>query len=162
MLSTRRSAIVLVGAASALTLGLGLGFGSPALATAHSAHYSATDVKTVITGGNATSLSICGNLAQHGYDITQIAKCKNVDSLAQGGDVNLTDVSIKVYSPHSRAQTFTNVSTVISGGDATAVSACINAAVHSSDVVQKTTCDNVSSAAFGGNVTLSDVNITVK
>lgn len=153
MLLNHRRPAVLVGAASALTLGLS----TPALA---GNHYSASNVRTVISGGDARALSLCGNLAKHGYDIDQDARCRNVDSFAVGGDVTLDNVDISVYS-HAGRQKFTNVTTVISGGDATAVSACINAAFHSSDVDQSVKCGDVTSSAFGGNVTLTDVDIDV-
>lgn len=153
MLFNHRRAAVVVGAASALTLG----FGSPAFA---SGHYSASNVRTVISGGDARALSLCGNLAKHGYDIDQDARCQNVDSFAVGGDVTLNDVDISVYSRTGRTK-FTHVSTVITGGDATAVSACINAAFHSSDVDQNVKCGDVTSSAFGGNVSLTDVDIEV-
>lgn len=160
MLFNRRGAIVFVGAASALSLG----FSTPALAEPI---YQATDVKTTITGGKTVAVSKCGNLAKNGKDIKQIAFCDNVDSVAIAGGISLKDVNIIVVDRDAtgtdKVNKFTSVDTVLKGGDAEAVSECINVATDGSDKVEQTTaCGKVSSTALGGDIKLENVDIKVE
>lgn len=154
MLFNRRGAVVLASAASVLTLGLS----TPALATTSDFH--ASEVKTVITGGNSTTVAACTRLAKGGHKINQVAQCDNIDSTAIGGNLTLTDVNVKVIQKKS-VSGFSNVDTTIKGGDAKSISECI-AAASSGSSNQTATCKNVSSTAIGGDVTLNGVTIDIK
>ena len=116
-----------------------------------------------INGGNATALAACVNYAQvtakHGK-VAQNNFCKNF-AKAKGGDVRLKNVSLLISQTGGTTGTTRNNATVnISGGDATAVAACVNFLQGSATARQTNQCANTA-VARGGDVVLKNVDITI-
>jgi len=125
---------------------------------------SFNNAKVTITGGNAVAISACLNLARaeaKSGHIVQVNKCKNL-ATAVGGDVTLKDVTVLIsQTPSGGGGTSANNATVeISGGDATAVAACVNVLQATADPTQVNLCAN-RSKAVGGDVTLKNVEIDI-
>jgi len=115
-----------------------------------------------IHGGNASAFSGCLKLAKETAKrggTVQSNACKNF-AKASGGTVQLIGVSIFVDQEGSGRKTHNNVEIDISGGDATAVAACVNFMQGSASSSQKNECAN-SATATGGSVKLEHVDIVV-
>lgn len=132
-------------------------------ATPASATESYNNVAVNITGGNAKALSACVNYAKlkaKKGEATQSNACKNF-AKASGGDVKLKNVDITVLQAGSTTGTVRNKAEInISGGDATAVAACVNYLQGTADADQTNKCSNTA-VAEGGDVKLKNVSITI-
>lgn len=120
------------------------------------------NVEINITGGNAHALSACVNYAKMKAkkgEAAQSNACKNF-AKAQGGDVKLEDVDVTILQAAGNGTTKNNAVINISGGDATAVAACVNYLQGTADADQTNKCKNVATAT-GGDVALKHVSITV-
>jgi cytochrome c biogenesis factor len=121
------------------------------------------NVEVNITGGKAHALAACVNYAKlkaKKGEAAQSNACKNF-AKATGGDVNLKNVDITILQAGSGSGTVKNNAEVnISGGDATAVAACVNYLQGTADSDQKNKCKNTADAK-GGDVTLKNVTITI-
>jgi hypothetical protein len=148
-------------------------FGIPAAATAAGATTpaptpvtQANNASVTITGGNATAVAACVNAGKsRSGNVTQRNHCKNV-AVARGGNVILNHVDIIVSQTNTATGATTtsrvnNATVSISGGDATALAACVNLAYSGyGSVSQQNACRNTA-IARGGNVKLNHVNIYV-
>jgi len=136
-------------------------FGS--LATPAFATESYNNAQVNITGGNAHALSACVNFAKikaKKGEPAQSNACKNF-ARATGGDVQLKNVDVTILQAGSSSGVVKNRAEVnISGGDATAVAACVNYLQSTADADQTNRCSN-SSVAQGGDVKLKNVSITI-
>lgn len=121
------------------------------------------DVQVNISGGNANALSACVNYAKlkaKKGEAAQSNACKNF-AKAQGGDVKLKNVDITILQAGSTSGPLRNKAEVnITGGDATAVAACVNYLQGTADGDQTNQCKNTS-VAQGGDVKLKNVTITI-
>jgi len=157
MIQNRRRGLVI--ALSALFTALFLG----AFATPASAGETFNNAQVNITGGNAHALSACVNFAKikaKKGEPAQSNACKNF-AKATGGDVHLKNVDVTILQAGSGSGTSKNRAEVnISGGDATAVAACVNYLQGTADSDQTNKCKNTA-VATGGDVTLQDVSITI-
>lgn len=137
--------------------------GTPASATTPTPAETYNDVQINITGGNANALSACVNYAKlkaKKGESAQSNACKNF-AKATGGDVTLKKVDITILQAGATAGTVKNKASInISGGDATAVAACVNYLQGTADADQTNKCSNTA-VATGGDVTLKKVNITI-
>jgi len=120
-------------------------------------------VQVNISGGNANALSACVNYAKLKAKKGQPAQsnaCKNF-AKATGGDVSLKNVDIMILQAGSTSGSMRNKAEVnITGGDATAVAACVNYLQGTADSDQTNKCKNTS-VATGGDVKLKNVTITI-
>lgn len=143
----------------AALLSLSFGLASPANATAVGT-YNQAEVN--IRGGNAAALNSCYNaaikLAKHDLPV-QSNTCRNA-ARAEGGTVTLENVLVTVIQSGSTPKTHNNASVAVVGGDAVAVSSCVNYMQGTADAVQKNNCKSASEA-IGGSVKLKNVDITV-
>lgn len=128
-------------------------------------------VEITIAGGDATALATCVNLAKESGpgSVNQDNRCTNI-ATAIGGDVTLKNVKIIAVSSSSdpddkkndkkQRRPSNSVTITITGGDAEAVAACLNAASErgKGDVNQENKCVNDAFAA-GGDVKLKNVKI---
>jgi len=127
-----------------------------------------------ISGGDAVAVSACLNIAKLKADqasktnskgkqkptkVFQSNFCKNV-AVSKGGDVTLKNVDLTILQADGSKKSVNNATINITGGDATAVAACVNYAAGADTVVQDNTCKNASFAK-GGDVTLKNVSIFV-
>jgi hypothetical protein len=132
-------------------------------ATPASASETYNDAQVNITGGNANALSACVNYAKlkaKKGEAAQSNACKNF-AKATGGDVKLKNVDITILQAGAPTGTVKNKAHVnISGGDATAVAACVNYLQGTADADQTNKCSNTS-IAQGGDVKLKNVSITI-
>jgi len=155
-LHDRRFVVTLAALFSALFIG---GVASPAFATGNNTF---NNVEINITGGNAHALSACVNFAKikaKRGEPAQSNACKNF-AKASGGDVNLKNVDVTILQAGSGGINKNNAKINISGGDATAVAACVNYLQGSADADQTNRCKNTA-VATGGDVNLKDVSITI-
>jgi hypothetical protein len=122
--------------------------------------YNSADLS--ITGGRATALTGCLNVAKtaarHHRQI-QLNTCDNF-AVATGGAVKLTDVAIFIDQNGHRRFGSNSASVNIQGGDATAVASCLNVLHGRATVDQENQCSNTA-VATGGDVTLTDVTVVV-
>jgi hypothetical protein len=123
-------------------------------------------------GGDATALAVCANFGKtwSTYDekkkkklqkkrIAQANSCEN-KAKAVGGDVEMGDVDVLIYE-EGKKKAKNDVSLEITGGDATAIAACLNVLQGTAtSVKQENDCDN-SATAKGGDVTLGDVSVII-
>jgi hypothetical protein len=122
-------------------------------------------VKVTLKGGNAKALAECLNLAKEKRrgDVRQKNECDN-KAFAEGGDVVLKDVEIKVVqtSQDGGPGEPNTVTITIAGGDANALAECLNLAKErrKGSVAQQNKCEN-RAFARGGDVVLKNVDITV-
>jgi hypothetical protein len=120
-------------------------------------------VTITLTGGDATALAACLNIAKQGKNSSadQSNKCKN-KAIAEGGDVVLKNVKISQVNVAGGTTTSQSnaVTITLTGGDATALAACLNIAQqgNASTVDQSNDCKN-SAVAEGGDVVLKNVRI---
>ncbi|MEA2515376.1 MAG: hypothetical protein QOJ59_4865 [Thermomicrobiales bacterium] len=142
----------------ALLLALGL---TPL--TAGGAVAATNTVTITISGGDATALATCLNVVKKGNKVKQKNKCDNV-AYAKGGDVILKNVSIFIVQTNDAdgdiSDAANTVDLTITGGDATALAACVNAVKDGNKVKQKNKCKNTATAE-GGDVILKNVDITI-
>ncbi|HEX8628059.1 MAG TPA: hypothetical protein VF755_07800, partial [Catenuloplanes sp.] len=121
------------------------------------------NVAVNISGGNANALSTCVNFAKlkaKKGEAAQSNACKNF-AKATGGSVTLKKVDITILQAGATSGKVTNKAEInISGGDATAVAACVNYLQGTADADQTNKCSNTA-VATGGDVTLKNVNITI-
>lgn len=146
----------------ALVAVMSLAFGTSASATHTTKTFNNASVN--ITGGNATALAACVNYAQlHAKwgkgKAVQNNRCKNF-AKAQGGNVTLKNVDITIFQSSSGGTTQNNATVNISGGDATAIAACVNFLSGGASAYQKNKCANTA-VARGGDVSLKNVTITI-
>ncbi|MCL9796778.1 hypothetical protein [Frankia sp. AgKG'84/4] len=132
-------------------------------APAFAAPASYNDARINIQGGSASSLAGCLNYARvsarHNLH-PQANFCRNIAD-ASGGNVQLHNVSLFVDQESNRpGRAYNNATVNITGGDSTAVAACVNYVQGTATVSQVNTCRN-SATATGGNVTLDNVDVTV-
>jgi hypothetical protein len=132
---------------------------SPAWATGGSGYNHAT---LTLRGGAAQALSACVNYARVSASHHRPAQSNYCDNFAEadGGSVNLSDVSIFIDQEGHRRRSVNDVTIDIRGGDASAVAACVNYLQGTATPSQTNECSNTS-IAQGGNVTLNNVDITV-
>ena len=160
-------AVTMAAVASMLAAGQALGTGG-----GDGESYNNVGIK--ISGGDATAVSTCLNIAKMKANYASKTKakgkkksskafqsnyCKNV-AVAEGGDVLLKNVELTIFQADGSSKSVNNATINISGGDATAVAACVNYAEGADTVVQDNTCKNVAFAS-GGDVTLKNVTITI-
>jgi cytochrome c biogenesis factor len=115
-----------------------------------------------ISGGNAHALSACLNYAQLKAKQGKPAQsnaCRNF-AQATGGTVTLENVDITILQAGSDQTVRNNAEVNISGGDATAVAACVNYLQGTASADQSNECKN-SAVATGGDVKLKNVSITI-
>jgi hypothetical protein len=134
---------------------------------------SFNNIDLSIQGGDAKAVAVCVNFAKTwvGYDdakrkklekkrVIQANYCAN-KAVAEAGDVTLTDVDIILSQQGKRKAARNDVSVDISGGDATAVAACLNVLQGTATTVkQENDCENTA-VARGGNVTMEGVAIVI-
>lgn len=149
---------VLAGALAASTITAAPAFANPPAPT------TTNNASVTIRGGDATALAACVNYAhvasKHHRKVTQKNYCDNF-AAADGGNVTLTHVKIRVVQSGSTSGTTSNNATVsISGGDATAVAACLNVLQGTASAKQVNVCSN-DAVATGGDVTLDHTKITI-
>lgn len=134
---------------------------APAFAAGPPATFN--DANVNIQGGGAQTLAGCLNFARSAarHQVNpQSNYCRNIAS-ATGGTVALHGVSIFVDQENNRrGRTFNNASVNISGGDATAVAACVNYVQGTATADQVNSCRN-NATAYGGNVSLDNVDVSV-
>jgi len=117
----------------------------------------------VVSGGDARALSLCVNVARayarahRPVPTVQSNRCGG--ARAEGGSVRLRDVDVLVSQEGSGSETANSANVVISGGDATAIAACINYSQGTATAVQRNAC--AGARAQGGDVSLRNVGITV-
>jgi len=132
-------------------------------ATPASAGENYNNAEVNITGGKAHALSACVNYAKlkaKKGESAQSNACKNF-AKATGGDVKLKNIDVTILQAGSDSATVKNNAEVnISGGDATAVAACVNYLQGSADADQTNKCKNTA-VADGGDVKLKNVSITI-
>jgi len=128
-------------------------------------------VTITIAGGDATAIAACVNVAKERGPggVEQENKCKNI-ATAIGGDVTLKDVKIIAVATSDEKPEKKNakkdkrpdnsVTITITGGDAKAIAACVNAASEKGPggVEQENKCVN-DAFARGGDVKLKNVKI---
>lgn len=139
-------------AGSAITAG-------PAWATPGSAYNNAT---LTIRGGDAQALAGCLNYARisaRHHRPAQSNYCSNFAE-ADGGTVNLADVSIFIEQEGRGRRSENNATVEIRGGDASAVAACVNYLQGTATPSQTNECSNTA-VAIGGSVELSNVAIVI-
>ncbi|GAA2516149.1 hypothetical protein [Pilimelia columellifera] len=151
-----RTALVVAAAAAALATG------APALAGPPPTFNSA-DI--VLSGGNANSLSHCVNYAKTSLSYGKKPRSNACRSFAKanGGTVTLDNVSVFVNQEGSLdggGRTYNKARVAIVGGDANAISSCMNVLQGTANNQQTNTCKS-GAKANGGNVHLKDVSITV-
>jgi ABC-type transport system involved in cytochrome bd biosynthesis fused ATPase/permease subunit len=144
----------------ALVTMIGLSLSVPAFADGGSSTYN--DASVDIHGGNAAAFGGCMNYAKAAAKVGRPAKSNACKSFAHadGGNVELTGVSVFVDQEGSGRHTHNNVNIDISGGDAVAVAGCVNYLQGSTKSEDANTCKTAADA-HGGNVDLKDVDITV-
>jgi hypothetical protein len=156
-----RVRVALAGVALAVLMGLMF------VATAPAApRYNDADL--TIRGGDAAAFAVCINSAKAkakaikrtGRDVDQRNRCDNLADAA-GGNVDLNDVDISIRQRGQSRGGGNSVDLTIRGGDAVAVAACVNVAQGTYDVDQVNRCSNTA-IATGGNVTLRDVDISIR
>ncbi len=162
VMSVSRLRAVLVSFAFVAIMGLGL-TASAGATKPPAKPQTFNNVQLSISGGNATALAACVNYAKvaskHGK-VAQSNFCKNL-AKAQGGNVTLKNVDVFVsQSGSGTGTTANNVTISITGGDATAIAACVNYLHGGASAEQKNVCAN-SAVANGGDVTLKNVTITI-
>jgi hypothetical protein len=114
------------------------------------------------TGGNATAIAACLNVAKdHGGNNLQVNDCKNT-AAAVGGDVTIKGakiVGISTAKRHFGKASLSKgvVAVTLTGGNATAIATCANAA-GGGDNAQLNTCVNTA-VAIGGPVIFNHVKI---
>jgi len=159
MLRNRRHGRGVLGALVTLFAALFVGVA----ATPASAGETYNNVQVNVTGGKAHALSACVNYAKQKAkkgETAQSNACKNF-AKASGGDVKLKNVDITILQAGSDSGKLKNNAEVnISGGDATAVAACVNYLQGTADADQTNKCKNTA-VAEGGDVKLKDVSITI-
>jgi hypothetical protein len=155
--SLRRSAR---GTAVAFAAAFAVVGAAPAFAAGPSTYNNAN---VNIQGGGAQTLAGCLNVARSAARhqvLPQSNYCRNV-ATASGGTVALHGVSVFVDQENNHGgRTFNNASVNISGGDATAVAACVNYVQGTATADQVNVCRN-NAQAYGGSVYLDSVDITV-
>ena len=132
---------------------------NPASASGGSTYNHAT---LVIRGGAANALSGCLNyarIAAHHHRPAQSNYCENFAE-ADGGNVNLSNVSVFIDQQGHSRRTVNEATIVIAGGDANAVAACVNYLQGTASAAQTNECSNTA-VAQGGNVNLHNVDITI-
>jgi hypothetical protein len=160
-------------------LGLRTGILTVALASsmaaapsAFAAEQSFKDADVVISGGDGVAVALCVNWAKTyaGYSdaekkrhertrVVQANKCDNTAD-AWGGEVTLKKVDITVRQAGKHRAAKSDASIKISGGDATAVAACINVLNGGANVEQTNKCYNTA-VATGGDVKLEHTDIKI-
>jgi hypothetical protein len=134
-----------------------------AFAGTHASGDTFNNATVKITGGNAAALSACINYAKAKIKQGKVAQsnfCQNFAE-ADGGSVLLKDTSVFIAQTGKRSgKTVNNATVNISGGDATAVAACVNFLQGTSNASQKNVCSNTA-VAIGGDVTLKNSDITI-
>ncbi|MCM3882250.1 hypothetical protein [Frankia sp. R82] len=132
-------------------------------APAFAASPTYNDARISIQGGGAASLSGCLNYARTSarHQVRpQSNYCRNVAD-AYGGTVYLHDVSLFLDQENNQGGRTYNKATVnISGGDSSAVAACVNYVQGTATPSQVNTCRN-NATSYGGSVTLDNVDVTV-
>jgi hypothetical protein len=116
-----------------------------------------------LRGGDATALSKCVQLAKAKAKVSQKVPSQKCQSFAkaEGGTVALQKVSIFVDQEGGGARKVHNkVDVKIVGGDATAVSSCLNYIQDTHSAGQQQQCASTA-VATGGDVILKEVDITV-
>lgn len=140
--------------------------------SAFAADQTFKDAEVVYSGGDAVAVGLCLNWAKTyaGYSdaekkrhekvrVVQSNKCDNyIDAV--GGDVTLKKVDVKIRQAGKQRAAKNDASIKISGGDATAVAACVNVLNGGTDVEQTNKCSNTA-VAFGGNVKLVHTDVTI-
>ncbi|MEA2514014.1 MAG: hypothetical protein QOJ59_3501 [Thermomicrobiales bacterium] len=120
-------------------------------------------VTFTIRGGDAHALALCLNAVKRGDRIYQANHCRNT-AIAAGGKVYLRNVSIFVVQTNDPDGDISNASNTVDltirGGDANALAACVNAVKYGDTVYQQNNCKN-KAVAIGGDVVLSNVDITI-
>jgi hypothetical protein len=162
-------------------LGLRTGILTVALASSLAAAPSAfaadqtfKDADVVISGGDAVGVAVCLNWAKTyaGYSdaekkrhdkvrVVQANKCKDNLAIADGGGVSFKNVDVTVGQAGKHRAAKSDASLTISGGDATAVAACVNVLNGGTNVEQINKCGNTA-IATGGSVKLVHTDITIK
>lgn len=135
-----------------------VGMAAPASATTPS--YNNADIS--IRGGNAAALGGCINYAKAYAKASKRPRSNTCASFATavGGKVVLEDVSVNVIQEGGGKRAFNNAEVGISGGDAVAVSGCVNYLQGTATSSQVNQCKTAADAK-GGSVSLRDVDITV-
>lgn len=149
---------VLAGAIAASTVTAAPAFANPPAPTKT---YNSATVN--INGGNANALAACVNYAKITAKHSKVAQnnfCKNF-AKASGGSVLLKNTDILISQSGTGSGTTVNKATVsISGGDATALAACVNYLQGTATATQTNVCKNTA-VATGGDVVLKNSSITV-
>lgn len=148
---------VIIGSVMVASVGLSMG---TAGASPKSTTYNNADVK--LQGGDAAAFAACINhasLAAKHHRTVQKNRCKNI-ATAVGGTVILDNVSIWVEQDGGKGKTHNDAKVVLSGGNATAVAACVNVLQGTASAKQENDCKNVATAK-GGDVIVSDSDFTV-
>jgi len=123
---------------------------------------NAVTVYLSATGGNATAIAACLNVAKdHGGYNLQDNECKNT-AAAVGGDVTIKGAKIVGIGTAKRHVGKTSVSkgvvaVTLTSGNATAIAACVNTA-GGGDNAQFNICTNTA-VAIGGPVIFNHVKI---
>ena len=150
----------------------GLFVAAPAFAGGGGESYNNVGIN--IRGGDATAISKCVNIAkkQATYEkkgkyaraekqkqkLEQLNFCEKV-AVAEGGDVTLKDVDITIFQEDGSKKSVNNVTIKLRGGDAYAVSSCVNYAKGGGSVEQTNVCSGAK--AQGGDVTLNNVELFI-
>ncbi|CAO5189511.1 Neocarzinostatin family protein [Frankia sp. AiPs1] len=135
---------------------------TPAFAAGSATQFN--DAKINIQGGSGASLTGCLNYARgsaRNHVRPRSNYCRNVAD-ASGGTVHLKNVSLFVDQENDGGpgRSYNNASVNISGGDSTAIAACVNYVQGTASEAQANTCRN-SATSNGGNVTLDNVDLTL-
>jgi len=118
-----------------------------------------------LSGGDARALSLCVNVARAyartGRSVPSFQSNRCGGATAIGGEVNLRNVNVDVTQVGSGDEYSANnaAAVTISGGDATAIAACINYSQGRATAIQRNQC--AGAKAVGGDVSLRNTNISI-
>jgi hypothetical protein len=116
-----------------------------------------------LSGGDARALSLCVNVARSyarvGRSVPAIQSNRCGGATAEGGEVSLNNVTVLVDQVGGGYRSNNAAAVTLSGGDATAIAACINYSQGRATAIQRNQC--AGAKAIGGDVTVKNTDIVI-